>query len=178
MRELADAERIRRFMRALGAEADTDTTAYLTGGATAVLLGWRDTTIDVDIAFEPESDPLLRALPRLKDELRLNVELVSPVDFIPVPAGWQERSIFVVREGRISFHHFDLYAQALAKLERAHRQDLEDVRAMIEAGLIEPATALSFFREIEPELYRYPAVDPGSFRRSVEEELGPASRER
>jgi hypothetical protein len=41
VRELADAERIRRFMRALGAEADTDGAAYLGGGATAVLLGWR-----------------------------------------------------------------------------------------------------------------------------------------
>jgi hypothetical protein len=47
MRELADAERIRRFMRAAGAAAARDGVCYLAGGATAVLLGWRGTTIDV-----------------------------------------------------------------------------------------------------------------------------------
>ena len=172
MREVADAERIRLFLRALGAEADTDGAAYLTGGATAVLFGWRATTIDVDIALVPESDRLLRALPRIKDELSINVELASPADFIPVPPGWEDRSIFVAREGRLSFYHFDPYAQALAKLERAHAQDLLDVQAMVEAGLVVPARALSYFEEIEPELYRYPALDPPSFRKRVEETFG------
>ncbi len=35
-------------------------------------------------------------------------------------------------------HHFDLYSQALSKLERGFDQDLEDVRAMRERGLIDP----------------------------------------
>ena len=117
MREVADGARIRRFLRALGREAD-EGTAYLTGGATAVLVGWRDTTIDVDLKLVPESERTLRALPRLKDELRINVELASPADFIPVPAGWEDRSPFVTREGRLTIRHFDPYAQALAKLER------------------------------------------------------------
>ena len=38
MRALADAELIRRFMRALGTEAAEDGAVYFTGGATAVLL--------------------------------------------------------------------------------------------------------------------------------------------
>jgi len=59
MRERADAERIRRFMRAAGASATRDGVCYLAGGATAVLLGWRATTIDIDIALEPEQDELL-----------------------------------------------------------------------------------------------------------------------
>jgi hypothetical protein len=168
VRELADAERIRRFMRALGAEADADGAAYLAGGATAVLFGWRETTIDVDVSFAPESDPLLRAIPRLKDELRINVELVSPADFVPVPSGSEDRHIFVTREGRLSFYHFDPYAQALSKLERAHAQDLADVRSMLDTGLVEPRRARELFEEIEPELYRYPAVDPTSFRSRVE----------
>jgi hypothetical protein len=41
MRSLVDAERIHRFMRALGREADHPARVYLTGGATAVLSGWR-----------------------------------------------------------------------------------------------------------------------------------------
>jgi hypothetical protein len=172
MRELADDERIRRFMRALGEAADEDGACYLTGGATAVLFGWRTSTIDVDIRLEQDSETLLRAIQTLKDELRLNVELASPADFIPVPRGWEERSTFVASEGRLTFYHFDLYAQALAKLERAHVQDLGDVEAMLQRGLVERPRLRSYFEEIEPELYRFPALDPRAFRRRVEEVLG------
>ena len=169
MRQVADADRVRAFMRALGRVADADGACYLTGGATAVLLGWRPTTIDIDIRLVPETEPLLRAIQRLKDELRVNVELASPLDFIPVPSGWEDRSLFVAREGRLSYYHFDPYAQALAKLERGHKQDLDDVRALLGHGLLQPGLALRFFDEIEPELYRFPAVGPADFRRSVEE---------
>jgi hypothetical protein len=168
MRELADADRIRRFMRAAGAAAGRDGSCYLTGGATAVLLGWRESTIDVDIALAPEQDEILRALPHIKDELRINVELASPGDFIPLPRGWQDRSLFAAREGQVSFSHFDPYSQALAKLERAHTQDVEDVRAMLRLGLVDPARLRAYFEEIEPELYRFPAIDPDRFRASVE----------
>lgn len=169
MRELADADRIRRFMHELGRSSDADARVYFTGGATAVLCGWRASTIDVDMKVVPDTDSVLRALPRIKEALRVNVEIASPSDFIPVPAGWEERSPFVAREGRINFHHFDPYAQALAKVERGHAQDLEDVRAMIANGMVDPARALQYFGSIEPELYRFPALDPGTFRRAVEE---------
>jgi hypothetical protein len=171
VRELADVDRIRAFMRGLGVAADVDGAVYLTGGATAVLLGWRQTTVDVDLKLVPDSDRLLRAIPALKDELRLNVELASPADFIPVPAGWEDRSIFVARDGRLSFYHYDPYSQALAKLERGHAQDLDDVRSFVESGLVEPERAVAFLDEIEPELYRFPAVDPAAFRHAVERTL-------
>lgn len=160
-------------MRALGAEADAETRVYVTGGTTAVLLGWRESTIDVDIAIVPDSDRLLRAIPRLKETLRLNVELASPADFIPVPPGWEDRSLFITREGRVSFYHFDMYAQALAKVERGHAQDLADVEAMVQRGIVEPRRALQYFEQIEPHLYRYPALDAPSFRRAVEEIFAP-----
>jgi hypothetical protein len=171
VRELADERRIRAFMRALGAEADADGAAYLTGGATAVLHGWRQSTLDVDLVFVPESERLLRAIPRLKDELRLNVELASPAHFIPVPAGWADRSVFAAREGRLTFYHYDPYSQALAKLERGHAQDLADVRALVASGLVDPARAVAYLDEIEPLLHRFPAVDPRSFRAAVEAAL-------
>jgi len=169
MREVADADRIRRFMRTLGVEADVDTRVYFTGGATAVLYGWRPSTIDVDIKFVPESDRIYRAIPRVKESLRINVELASPLDFIPVPPGWEDRSPYIAHEGSISYHHFDLYAQALAKVERGHAQDLDDVGEMIHRGLIDPPEALQYFSAIEPSLYRFPALDPASFRRAVQE---------
>jgi hypothetical protein len=174
MREVADADRIRRFMRALGEHADTSTRVYFTGGASAILLGWRSSTIDVDIKMEPESDVLYRAIPRIKETLQINIELASPVDFIPVRDGWQDRSPFIALEGQASFHHFEPYAQALSKVERGHRQDLEDVRAMLVRGLITPAGAWDYFNSIKPRLHRYPAVDPPSFQRGMEELFGTA----
>jgi hypothetical protein len=169
MRRLVEKERLRRFMRALGGEARTDARVYLTGGATAVLLGWRTTTIDVDLEIIPESDEVLRAIPRLKEELQINVELASPSHFIPELPGWQERSLFISREGRLSFHHYDFYAQALSKIERAHARDVADVREMYARGLIDTDRLLQLFEAIEPELYRYPAINAPTFRRAVEQ---------
>ena len=167
MRPLADAARIRRFMAALGGETRHDARVYLTGGATAVLHGWRGATIDVDIRLVPDRDELLRAIPRLKETLQINVELASPSDFIPVREGWEERSPFIAREGRLDFHHFDLCAQALAKIERGHGQDVADVREMLDRGLVTRAALRETFAAIEPMLYRYPAIDPRSFRDAV-----------
>lgn len=87
-------------MNALGAAAERDGACYFTGGATAVLLGWREATIDIDIALDPEQDAALRALPS-----------------------------------------------------------------------IAPTRLRESFEEIEPALYRFPAIDPRSFRRRVEKAL-------
>lgn len=168
MRELADADRIRAFMRAAGAAAARDGVCYLTGGATAVLTGWRATTIDVDVSLDPEQDELLRELPRIKNELGINVELASPGDFIPLPADWEGRAISVAKEGLLSFAHFDPYSQALSKLERGHVHDLEDVEAMKRLGLVDARRLRELFAQIEPELYRFPAIDPPTFRAAVE----------
>lgn len=172
MRKLANRDRIWRFMRALGAEATRDTLLYFTGGTTAVLLGWRATTIDVDVRFFPESDEIFRAIPALKESLQVNVELASPADFIPELPGWQDRSLFITREGKLSFYHYDLYAQALAKIERSHAQDLADVEEMIRGDWIQREKLLTLFTSIEPLLCRYPAIDPGTFRHAVEEVSG------
>ena len=156
-------------MESLARAADRELRIYLVGGTTAVLMGWRSSTIDVDLVTRPEDDALLRAIPAIKERLQLNIELASPLDFIPVPPGWEDRSPPIARIGRVSFHHFDLYAQALAKLERGHRQDVADVYEMIRRGLVAPPRLLEYFEQIEPDLYRYPALDPPSFRRAVEE---------
>ena len=169
MRRLVDAERLRAFMRALGSRTDVETTCYLAGGATAVIVGWRESTIDVDVLFSPENDQLLRAIPDLKERLEVNVELAFPGHFVPMPGGWEDRSAFVERVGTVTFRNVDFYAQALAKLERGHDRDLADVEAMIALELVDPERLREFFTEIEPDLYRFPAIDPRAFRAAVEE---------
>ncbi|HXV06166.1 MAG TPA: hypothetical protein VFP23_09725, partial [Solirubrobacterales bacterium] len=101
MRDAADAERIRSLARELGRAVSAGTRMYLTGGATAVLEGWRDSTVDIDIRFEPDSDDALSRIKDLKEELAVNVELASPLDFLPALDGWRERSRFRFREGNL-----------------------------------------------------------------------------
>ena len=169
MRQLTDATRLREFMRLLGRRTRAAGRVYLVGGACAVLHEWRATTIDIDIDLDPGLDLLLREIPAIKEDLQVNVELASPAHFIPELPGWRDRSPFVIREGTLDFHHYDFHAQALSKIERAHARDVEDVREMAARGLIEPARLVAFFDLIEPQLYRYPALDAASFRGAVEQ---------
>ena len=168
MRQKVSAEALEKFMKEVGRAANKNARVYFVGGATAVLLGWRETTIDVDLKLVPEVNQILKALPDLKERLQLNIELAAPDDFIPPLPGWEERSGFISREGAIDFFHYDFYAQALAKIERGHSTDLSDVRHMIADGLVEPSRLLEFFSRIEDQLYKYPALDKRSFRAAVE----------
>lgn len=61
-----------------------------------------------------------------------------------------------------------------ARIERFMRElgRAVDVREMIERGLVNPAEALVQFEAIEPELYRFPAIDPTSFRKAVHRLFG------
>lgn len=168
MRRSVDEELIHTFFRAFGAAAKSDSRVYVTGGVTAVLYGWRQSTVDLDIKIVPEQDSLFRAIPSLKESLSVNIELASPDDFLPELPGWQYRSKFIVREGHLSFYHYDFYSQALSKIQRGHVKDLGDVDAMLERGLITPERALELLEAIEPELYRFPEVDPKRLRRQAE----------
>ena len=47
-------------------------------------------------------------------------------------------------------------------------RDLADVQAMQAHGLISAADVRAPFSRIEPELFRFPAIDPPSFRRAVD----------
>lgn len=164
MRREVTTETLKRFMRALAAAARSPGKVYLTGGATALLLGFRRQTIDIDLKMEPEPEGAFEAIARLKDELDVNVELASPADFIPPPEDWRERSLPIDSIGQVQFFHYDPALQALAKLERGHVQDIEDVRSLLRGGYVSLEELESVFAAIEPGLVRYPAIDPKNFR--------------
>ncbi len=169
MRELTDVDRLHALMERLGDAAKRPGEVYLTGGATAVLLGWRPTTVDVDLKLEGDAESLLQAIPQLKEDLRINVELACPSDFIPELPGWRDRCLFIARHGLLNFRHYDFYSQALAKIERNHLLDAGDVAEMLGHRLVERQRLKELFERIESELYRFPAVDAVSFRRRVED---------
>lgn len=155
-------------MAALGKRVSGEGTIYLTGGATAILHGWRTMTIDVDIKPDPEPHGLFEAIAAIKNELDINVELASPDQFIPAIPGWRERSLFIAQHGTVKFFHYDLYGQALSKLQRGHDRDLCDVKAMLKAKMIDAGRLLEMFEQIESQIIRYPAIDPATFRNVVQ----------
>jgi hypothetical protein len=158
-------------MKELAAAARSPGKVYFTGGATALLLGFREQTIDIDLKLDPEPAGAFEAIAALKDRLQLNVKLASPADFIPATDDWRERSRPVASIGCVEFFHYDFSLQALAKLERGHAQDLEDVASFLRGGYVSAEELRSRFAQIEPGLLRYPAVDPQQFRKKVEDFL-------
>ena len=167
MRDLVDSERVQAFLKALGEQLRTPTVVYLTGGASAVLEGWRESTLDLDLKFVPDVE-VFSVLPGLKEKLRINVELASPDHFLPPLPAWQDRSPFITRIGSVEYRHFDFYSQALAKIERGFSRDLDDVREMVRRKLVDPTKLRPFSQEILPDLIRYPAVDPDAFFRAID----------
>lgn len=90
----------------------------------------------VDSRLDPEPSDIFRAIAKIKQELNINIELASPQDFLlPLP-GWRDRSVFICKKVQISFYHYDFTAQALSKLSRGYRRDLDDVLAMDQQKLV------------------------------------------
>ncbi|GJD21289.1 hypothetical protein RIVM261_062450 [Rivularia sp. IAM M-261] len=155
-------------MQALGREARGSGCIYFTGGASALLIGWRSSTVDVDIRLDPEPSGIFEAIAKLKQELNINIELASPQDFLPPLPGWRDRSVFIGKQGKISFYHYDFTAQALSKLSRGYERDRDDVQAMYEQKLFTLNDLRACFEAIAPELIRFPSLDPDVLRNRVE----------
>jgi hypothetical protein len=158
MRRPLDPDRLRQVLDALGRACRGPGVVYLTGGATALLEGWRASTVDLDLKLDPEPDGAFAAIARIKEELDVNVELASPDDFLPELADWREHSTPVGRFGQVEVRHYDLRAQALAKLARGFERDVRDARAMLERGLVTCAALRAALEQMEPRLERFPRV--------------------
>ena len=146
-------------MRGIGRHATGPGTVYFTGGASAILEGWRLGTVDVDLKLEPEPPGVFQAIARLKNELRVNIELAAPDQFLPALKDWRAHSKFIERQGSVDFYHYDFRAQALSKLSRGRNRDLQDVGAMIDRALVTRQDIAEAFEEIRPQLIRFPGLD-------------------
>lgn len=168
MRDPVNGSMILLLLEDIGKQCRGPGVVYLTGGATAVLFGWRETTIDLDVKFLPEPDGIFDAIPRLKIQRNVNIELASPDDFVPALPGWKERSRWIANHAGVDFYHFDFYTQVLSKLERDHAKDRIDVASMVRVGLVEPARLLELYDQLTPEqLNRYPSIEPASVRTAI-----------
>jgi hypothetical protein len=168
MRSVIQEPFVHEILRNLASHAKSPGRIYITGGVSAVLLGWRESTMDIDLKLMPEPLGIFEAIRDIKNSLNINIELASPDNFIPTLPGWQDRSLYIVTYNNIEFYHYDFYGQALAKIERSHMRDLGDVEAMIKRNLINTKVLYKLFCDIESYLIRYPSIDTQAFRKKVE----------
>jgi len=171
MRTEVTADKLRRFLEALGQRVTGPGSVYLTGGAVALLEGWRATTVDVDLKLDPEPAGVFEAIAALKDELDLNVELAAPDQFVPALQGWRERSRFISRHGPVSFYEYDPYGLALSKIARGLDRDLGDVRQLLDRGRVEPAKLRELYTAAVPQLVRYPRLDAAALQEKIDRAL-------
>jgi hypothetical protein len=119
--------------------------------------------------LDPEPHGIFQAIAKLKQEFDINIELALPQDFLPTLPGWRERSVFIARQGEISFYHYDFTAQALSKISRGFNRDIDDVRAMYELKLFNLEKISECFEAIASELIGFPSLNPAILRNRIEE---------
>ena len=154
-RPLVDRARIERFFGELGRAFRHPARIYIVGGATLVFENLRRATLDIDVTVEVENafhGDLMRHIARLKDQIPVNVEQVSPADYIPLPSGWRERCPYVGRFGQVDVFHFDLVSTSLSKLLRGHDTDLAAVRSLLSSDLLNADDLEAGFNEIKLKL--------------------------
>ena len=175
MRRELTRERLQDLMEALAHAASPGEPfrVYIVGGGTAVLAGWRSSTIDADLyADEPG---VFRDVQEIKERLEINVEFARPEQFVPPLSGTSERHIFVTRIRSTEFFHYDPYAQLLSKIVRGFRKDLLDAQSFLASGMVDAGRFLELVRAIPESAYaRYPNLSRDSVLSAVEDFLADA----
>jgi hypothetical protein len=169
MRDRLTRKGIHDLMRALALSAPRRGTyrVYFVGGATAVLQGWRTSTIDADLYAG--KDAIFHDIQNIKERLKLNIEFARPEDFVPALAGSDDRHVFIETAGNVSFYHYDPYAQLLSKVVRGFNRDLEDAKGFLDSGLVDPGRFRALVGEISDAAYsKYPSLSRRAVLDAVE----------
>jgi len=169
MRGELTGEALRGLMREIARRAPGGRSyrIFLVGGGTAVLAGWRSSTIDADLHADDEA--VFRDIQDIKERLQVNVELARPEDFVPALAGTEARHVLIETIGRVSFYCYDPYAQLLSKVVRGFRKDMLDAQSFITSGMVEPERFRSLVHGIPEAAYaRYPALSQRAVLEAVD----------
>jgi hypothetical protein len=172
MRGRLTRDSLRVLMRELARSADKDGlhSVYLVGGGTAVLEGWRASSVDVDLYAA--SDAVFHDVQAIKERLQLNIELVRPEHFVPPLAGSADRHVFIETVGRVSYYHYDPYVQLLSKIVRGFERDMVDAKSFISSGMVDAEQFRKLVQAIPDSAWsKYPRHSPDAVRRAVDEFL-------
>jgi len=140
---------------------------YFVGGGTAVYLGWRESTIDADLHADDES--VFRDIQAIKERLDINIEFAQPEQFVPPLAGTANRHAYIETIEKVSFYHYDPYAQLLSKVVRGFRRDLADAAALVETRMVDLEQFKALVEAIPVSTYaKYPRLSPAAVREAVD----------
>jgi hypothetical protein len=165
-----DSLTLNKFLRRLGMCYRYTGTLYLVGGSSLILMAAKTATFDIDLKFSAPVEhqaELLACLRRVGQEMGIPVEQASPDEFLPLPAGYQDRHRYIGRFGNLDVFHFDFYSVALAKLHRGNEKDFSDVVSMVKTAIIEFDALQNQFNEILPRTAAFGLhTDPDGFARN------------
>lgn len=166
-RKTITKETIQTFMKSIGKVLKKNATFYLTGGSTAILFGFRDGTIDIDIAGD--MDELFSHIPKLKEQQQINVEMAKPTDFVPSLPEEKNRHLLIGNFGKATFMHFDPYSQAFSKIVRGHATDIVDVKALFHQGLVDAKKLNALVKKLPDRKFtKYPRLNRPAVEMAVE----------
>jgi hypothetical protein len=168
-------EGLRELMQALARSAPGRRRyrVFFVGGGTAVHAGFRASTIDADLWAD--DDAVFRDVQQIKERLRLNIEFARPEAFVPPLDGSEGRHLFIRTVGRVSFYHYDPYAQLLSKVVRGFDRDLQDAGNFLSSGMVDATRFRSLVRGIPDEAWaNYPTLSRPAVLDAVEDFLSRA----
>ena len=145
---------------------------FFVGGGTAVLAGWRTSTIDADLYSDKVE--VFHDIQAIKEHLQLNIEFVRPEDFVPALAGSDRRHVFIETIEKVSFYHYDPYAQLLSKVVRGFNRDMLDASSFVTSGMVDPKRFRTLVSGIPEAAYsKYPALSRRAVLDAVDDFLNP-----
>jgi hypothetical protein len=147
---------------------------YLVSRTSHIAEGWWDRVPALELAGDAQ-DPKTSRPQDLGEAVReaargLGVGVVweSPADIIPLPTGWQERSLPATlgQGGTLEVRHFDPYSVVLRLIARGDEPDYVAALEYVLHGWVEPARLESLLTEVVPRMTNQTlAQDPAEFRR-------------
>jgi len=143
---------------------------FFVGGGTAVLAGWRESTIDADLCADREE--VFRDVQGIKERLKLNIEFARPENFVPALSGSDDRHVLIETVGKVSFYHYDPYAQLLSKVVRGFNRDMADAEKFLDSGMVDAERFRSLVDAIPNAAYaKYPALSRQAVLEAVDDFL-------
>lgn len=125
------------FFQRVGSEAIGPATLFVFGGAAVQLLGGSRSTLDVDYMLRTDDHQgLTEILHRVANEQDLDIEESIPAEFIQGPVHSEQRHRFLGQYGALQVFILDPYHMAIMKIDRGLRTDLEDVRFLVDRGIV------------------------------------------
>ena len=154
---------------------------YLVSRTSHLAEGWCDRVPMLELAGDPGRAELGEAVREAAGALGVDLAWESPVDVIPLPAGWEERSLGtealaeVARPAMIDergagdaleLRHFDPYSVVLRLIARGDEPDYVAALEYVLHGWVEPVRLERLLGEVVPRMTNQTlAQDPAEFRR-------------